>query len=494
MQDAREQRVSLSGTPDMDDAAALKLVGEHIDDHLEHIVVEGTERAVDEYPGWILQQDPGDGEAELLVLIQFSIPAEGGVEQRRQPFETQAIEGAIEGTLLETLGLQRIGEDLPQGSAGHVRRAAGQVEYLFARRPRDVSAAPRPQPRQCPKKLSLARPRRAQNEHALSGPHDHLCLFEPVGVRRGYDLQIVDRDGTGLALGVGDAALESLRAMGAGQRMAEIGDAQQGGPPVGNGAEIVDEPPQRGLRLGERAGRHHQAAERNLAAEIQRRRDENGCNYRDPAEAGFDPFEIGMAPDDAARRREHIVEMQLDAAFLVRLPLGQRNVVDMLVDAHQRKTQIRFTRVTLRIAADEADAHPVAEQRTRARIEDRRPHHEAGDRVVPVSDAKNEVVRQTPENARETEEQYRRLQQLDGEVGRQLTELARILVYALIRVDPDRSGIGQPKRLARQHPILKQAEHQPLAQLELQSLDQPALRHIQNQQNSRDDEEDAELE
>src|ERR1700733_5959100 len=166
----------------------------------------------------------------------------------------------------------------------------------------------------------------------------------------------------------------------------------------------------------------------------------------------------------------------------------------MLVDAHQRKTQIRLARVALRVAADEAAAHPVAEQRARARIENRRPHHEAGNGIVPVGDAKNEVVRQPPENARETEEQNRRLQQPDGEVGRQLTELARILMYALIRIDPDRSRIRQPKRLTRQHPILEQAEHQPLAKLELQSLDKPALPHIQNEQNSRDDEEDAELE
>jgi hypothetical protein len=91
MQNAREQRVSLSGAPDMDDAAALKLVGEYIDDHLEHIVVEGTECAVDEYPRWFLQQDSGDGEAELLVLIQFPIPAVGGIEHRREPLETQPI-------------------------------------------------------------------------------------------------------------------------------------------------------------------------------------------------------------------------------------------------------------------------------------------------------------------------------------------------------------------------------------------------------------------
>src|ERR1700723_1881607 len=243
MQHAREQRASLGGAADMDDAAALKLVGEYIGDHVEHLVIEGTERTVDEYPGWILQQDSGDGQADLLVLIQFSIPAVGGIEQRREPFEAQPEQDAFEGSLVETLGLQGIGEDFPQSSTGHVGRAARQIKYLFARRPRDVPAAPGPQPRQRPEKLSLAGSRRAQNEHALSGFHDHLRFLEPVGVRRGYDLQIVDRDGAWLALGVGDAALESPRLVGAGQRMAEIRDAQQGGAPVGDGAEIVYEPP-----------------------------------------------------------------------------------------------------------------------------------------------------------------------------------------------------------------------------------------------------------
>src|ERR1700679_1888694 len=152
MQHAREQRASLGGAPDMDDAAALKLVGEYIGDHLEHLVVEGTERTVDEYPGWIRQQDAGDGQAELLVLIQFSIPAVGGIEQRREPFETQPIQDAVESSLGETLVLPVIGEDSPQSCAVHVGRAATQVKYLFARRPRDVPAAPGPQPRQRPEK------------------------------------------------------------------------------------------------------------------------------------------------------------------------------------------------------------------------------------------------------------------------------------------------------------------------------------------------------
>src|SRR5258706_12198544 len=64
---------------------------------------------------------------------------------------------------------------------------------------------------------------------------------------------------------------------------------------------------------------------------------------------------------------------------------------------------------------------------------------------------------------------------------------------ALVRVDAHRSRIGEPKRAARQQPIVKQAEPQPLAKLEFQVLDKLPLRDIENEDESRDKEEDAEL-
>ncbi len=80
------------------------------------------------------------------------------------------------------------------------------------------------------------------------------------------------------------------------------------------------------------------------------------------------------------------------------------------------------------------------------------------------------------------------------EIRRQLAEFARIFVDALIRIDAHGSRIGEPERPARQHPIVKQAEHEPLAQLELQGFDQPSLHHVEREQEPRDQEEDAELE
>jgi hypothetical protein len=40
MQDAREQRVRLSGSADVDDAGVPQFVGEDINDQFEHVVVE----------------------------------------------------------------------------------------------------------------------------------------------------------------------------------------------------------------------------------------------------------------------------------------------------------------------------------------------------------------------------------------------------------------------------------------------------------------------
>ena len=57
------------------------------------------------------------------------------------------------------------------------------------------------------------------------------------------------------------------------------------------------------------------------------------------------------------------------------------------------------------------------------------------------------------------------------EIGRQLRQMARILVHALIGVDADRAGIRQPKGASRRHPVLHEVVRQTFAQLELQRLD-----------------------
>ena len=77
------RRVRLAGPADMDDAGALQFVAEDIDDQIEQVVIERTQRAVDEHPGRRLQQDAGKDQAQLLVLTQFPIPTVSLIQQRR---------------------------------------------------------------------------------------------------------------------------------------------------------------------------------------------------------------------------------------------------------------------------------------------------------------------------------------------------------------------------------------------------------------------------
>jgi len=79
----------LSRPADVDDARALQLGGEHVDDEIEDVVVEHAEGTVDEHPRWILQQDPRDGETEPLkeLLGQVMGPA-------RTPRDAKSAEGS----------------------------------------------------------------------------------------------------------------------------------------------------------------------------------------------------------------------------------------------------------------------------------------------------------------------------------------------------------------------------------------------------------------
>ena len=61
-------------------------------------------------------------------------------------------------------------------------------------------------------------------------------------------------------------------------------------------------------------------------------------------------------------------------------------------------------------------------------------------------ETEHEILATAPQHAGEGDEQDRGLQQPDTQVGRQLAQLARVLVHALIRVDAHRTaGIGEPE-------------------------------------------------
>ena len=98
----------------------------------------------------------------------------------------------------------------------------------------------------------------------------------------------------------------------------------------------------------------------------------------------------------------------------------------------------------------------------------------------------DETRRQRPQHADEAGQQDGRLQQPDAEAGRQVGEMVRILVQALVGIDADGAGIGQPECAPRPHPFADQVARQPFAQSEMQRLADPGLRDIEHQQPAGD--------
>ena len=105
----------------------------------------------------------------------------------------------------------------------------------------------------------------------------------------------------------------------------------------------------------------------------------------------------------------------------------------------------------------------------------------------------HEGTRQRPQHLDERREQQRILHQADPQIRRQLGQVARILVHALIRIDADLAGALQAKRASRRHPIHHQILDQSLSQLQFQGFTEPALRDVQHQERARDDAEYPEL-
>ncbi len=64
----------------MNERCRLEVIREDIDDPLQRLVVERTERVVDEHPWRLLQHHAGKRDAELFILAQFPIPPSRHVE------------------------------------------------------------------------------------------------------------------------------------------------------------------------------------------------------------------------------------------------------------------------------------------------------------------------------------------------------------------------------------------------------------------------------
>ena len=178
---------------------------------------------------------------------------------------------------------------------------------------------------------------------------------------------------------------------------------------------------------------------------------------------------------------------------LGRLAPEQRDAFQILVDAHQRETQLRLARVAFGIKADQRPAHQPARQRGDVGVKQRAPDHEARRRNHHVADAKEHAAGQFPQHADERGQQQRGLQQPDPEVRGQFGQLLRVGRDALVWVFADAAGVRQPERALGQQPFSQKIVHQALAQQQFRHLAQPGLRHVQRQEHQREPGKDPEL-
>ncbi len=103
------------------------------------------------------------------------------------------------------------------------------------------------------------------------------------------------------------------------------------------------------------------------------------------------------------------------------------------------------------------------------------------------------VLRQHPEDASKASEQKRGLEKPDAKVGRELGQMAGVLVDALVGVAAHLPSIGQMKGALRFEPLVEKVEHQAFAKSDFGHLVEPGLRHVQDQKPTGNHTEDHKL-
>ena len=285
---------------------------------------------------------------------------------------------------------ERIAEHLPERPRREIGRARNEG-HGFPFRQADAPATPWPQAGNSPEEQGLSRARIAGDHDPLADTYVDMRVGKLGAAGRRRDLDLVEGHVACLGFGKRNALFDIVQFIDLEQRRAEGRDTQQRCPPIGDAADIVDEPAQCGMHLVERANCHHQPTEAHVAGEIDRRRDHDRRHHGDPSIAGSDPGQPDHRIDDAAARLQHGSKVELEPASLVRLAGGQRNRVDMLVDAHQRKPQFGLARVEIAIQPDQWAADQPAHPRRGPGIDHGRPHHVARDHEIPPRDMEDKA-------------------------------------------------------------------------------------------------------
>src|SRR6516164_2291848 len=110
--------------------------------------IEYFECLIEHHPLRSLQNDAGDGEQLLHIVVQSLVPSLRRVEQRLQPFQTHCGQRPDSSRIIELVRCAGITERRAQRSGRYVG-ALRQEHHRLTRRARDATTAPGPEPDHC---------------------------------------------------------------------------------------------------------------------------------------------------------------------------------------------------------------------------------------------------------------------------------------------------------------------------------------------------------
>jgi len=119
------------------------------------------------------------------------------------------------------------------------------------------------------------------------------------------------------------------------------------------------------------------------------------------------------------------------------------DALGVFADADQAKAQLGLAGIARGVEFDQRATDPPGEPGAADRVSKRAPNHITGDTEAAIADCEHDLRRQHPEHSDEAEQQQRRLQQADSEIGREIDEMSGILVHTLVGIGPDLAGVGQ---------------------------------------------------
>ena len=432
-------------------------------------LVERRGRLVHEHPGRPLHQHAREGHALLLPARQDVVPALLLVEPSAQVIEPDLVQGFAQLIVVGVVRLLRIEHGLAQGAQREIGLLRHEGDVTLGQF--DRTAPPWPDTGDGAHDGALAAARLAADQHALAGLDLDLGLGHQglaVGPRQA-DLAQHQAIGTArrhldmLAIGGLDRVLEIV------QRRVELHDTVDGGAPVGEAREVVDQPRQCPLHVGEGLRGLHQPAQLQLAAEIARQRHDQRHDGRQIGERAGQQGKAALPARLDVPGLAQVAHGGVQTHTLVGLAAHQGDALGILAGADQHRADIGLAALAHVAGCDQAAAQRIGQDRAEQGVEHGRPHHVARQGELERADLDRQGARQHPQYTQEGDELQDalqdRLREFDGKLGRD----ANILGDAAIGVV---AFVGQQAELvlpAGMQPAPRRDLGQPASPVDLQA-------------------------